>query len=91
MSTGEYISRFDKFTDRVLPVVRERIVGGHPEPIYSICTDEKGYVPTHDNKVAKAPTGKYEAALANGRSKRLFNDRTGGRHRGGFRMGHKAA
>ena len=75
----KYSSRFDTYTDRVLPAIQEKIVGEHAELIYAICTDQRGYVPTHNNKFAKAPTGNFDADLLNSRSKRLFNDRTGSR------------
>jgi methyl-accepting chemotaxis protein len=75
----KYNSRFDSFTDRTLPAIQERVLATHPEIIYAICTDDKGYVPTHNDKFAKPPTGNYEVDLINSRSKRVFNDRTGSR------------
>lgn len=75
----QYTSRFDSFTDRVLPAIQERVLSENPELIYAICTDSKGYVPTHNVKFAKPPTGDYETDLLHSRSKRIFNDRTGSR------------
>ncbi|HIP29385.1 MAG TPA: hypothetical protein EYG83_01030 [Sulfurospirillum arcachonense] len=46
---------------------------------YAISTDPKGYVPTHNNKFAKAMTGDFEKDLVGSRSKIIFDDRTGGR------------
>ncbi len=75
----KYSSRFDTFCDRVLPLVQEQVLQDNPILIFAICTDKRGYVPTHNNKFAKAPTGDYAIDLVNSRSKRIFNDRTGSR------------
>jgi methyl-accepting chemotaxis protein len=70
-------SRFDTFTDQVLPAIQEQALNDNPELIFAICTQKTGYVPTHNNKFAKPPTGQYEVDLVNSRSKRIFNDPTG--------------
>lgn len=75
----KFNSRFDTFTDQVLPALQEKILQQHPEIIYAIATDNTGYVPTHNNKFAKPPTGDYQTDLLNSRSKRVFGDRTGSR------------
>jgi len=75
----KFSSRFDAFTDRVLPAIQEKVLQDHPELVFAICTNKRGYVPTHNDKFAKALTGRYEVDLVNSRSKRIFNDRTGSR------------
>lgn len=75
----KFSSRFDGFCDRVLPPVQEQVLQDNPNLIFAICTDTRGYVPTHNDKFAKAPTGDYATDLVNSRSKRIFNDRTGSR------------
>jgi len=75
----KFSSRFDAFTDRVLPAIQEKVLQNHPELVFAICTNKRGYVPTHNDKFAKALTGRYEVDLVNSRSKRIFNDRTGSR------------
>ena len=75
----KFTSRFDVFTDRVLPRIQEKVVQNHPELVFAICTNKRGYVPTHNDKFAKPLTGRYEVDLVNSRSKRIFNDRTGSR------------
>lgn len=74
---AQYHSRFDAFTDQVLPAIQEQVLGQNAELIFAICTQKTGYVPTHNNKFAKPPTGQYEVDLVNSRSKRIFNDPTG--------------
>ena len=73
----KYNALFDAFTDRVLPAIQEKVLQQNPGIIYAITTDNKGYVPTHNDKFAKPPTGNYQTDLANSRSKRIFSDRTG--------------
>ncbi len=75
----KYSSRFDAFTDRVLPAIQEQVLSQDPTLVFAICTNKRGYVPTHNDKFAKAPTGIYEQDLVNSRSKRIFSDRTGSR------------
>ena len=76
---AKFSSRFDVFCDHVLPSVQEQVLKDNPQLIFAICTDTRGYVPTHNDKFAKAPTGDYATDLVNSRSKRIFNDRTGSR------------
>lgn len=75
----KYSARFDAFCDRVLPAVQEQVLADNPALIFAISTDKRGYVPTHNNKFAKPPTGDYNTDLVHSRSKRIFNDRTGSR------------
>jgi len=75
----KFSSRFDAFCDRVLPLVQEQVLKDNPNLIFAICTDKRGYVPTHNDKFAKPPTGDYAVDLVHSRSKRIFNDRTGSR------------
>ena len=75
----KFRSRFDAFTDQVLPAIQEPVLRAQPGVVFAICTDRRGYVPTHNDKFAKPPTGQYEVDLVYSRSKRIFNDRTGSR------------
>lgn len=75
----KYRSKFDAFTDQVLPAIQEQVLRDNPALIFAICTQTTGYVPTHNDKFAKPPVGNYEVDLVNSRSKRIFNDATGSR------------
>ncbi len=75
----KYASRFDQLTDKILPPIQEKVIDQHPQLVYAICTDQNGYVPTHNTKFARPATGDYQIDLINSRSKRIFNDRTGSR------------
>jgi methyl-accepting chemotaxis protein len=72
-------TRFDRFTDEVLPAIQEPILERHPEVAYAGAVDDQGYFPTHNRKFAKPLTGDYATDLVNNRTKRIFSDRTGSR------------
>ena len=75
----KFSTRFDGFTDRVLPDIQEKLLQQHPEIVFAAATDTNGYIPTHNRKFSKPLSGNYDTDLANNRTKRLFNDRTGAR------------
>lgn len=75
----KYTTRFDKFTDRVLPDIQEKVLGENPNVVFAAAIDPNGYIPTHNQKFSKPLTGNLETDIANNRTKRLFNDRTGSR------------
>jgi methyl-accepting chemotaxis protein len=73
----KYSTRFDGFTDQHLPAIQERIKQSHEALVFAIACARDGYVPTHNQAFAHAPTGDPDVDLVRSRSKRLFNDRTG--------------
>jgi len=75
----KFSTRFDAFTDRVLPVIQERLLAKLPQLTYAGAVDNNGYFPTHNRKFSQALTGNYDIDLANNRTKRIFDDRTGSR------------
>lgn len=75
----KHSSRFDAYTDRVLPALQEAVFEKNPEVSYAIATDLRGYVPTHNNRFCQPLTGNPEKDLAGNRTKRIFNDKTGAR------------
>jgi methyl-accepting chemotaxis protein len=75
----KYTTGFDAFTDRVLPQLQERLLASLPQIAFAGAVDINGYFPTHNKKFSRPLTGHYETDLANNRTKRIFNDRTGSR------------
>ncbi len=75
----KFTTSYDVFCDKYLPSIQEKVLHKNKNISYALVTDPKGYVPTHNNKFAKAMTGNYETDLVDSRSKRIFNDRTGSR------------
>jgi len=79
----KYSTRFDTLTDRILPILQERLLDGNAEMVYAIATDRNGYVPTHNKRFALPLTGDYDKDFVGNRSKRIFDDPVGkecGRH-----------
>ncbi|HSC82332.1 MAG TPA: methyl-accepting chemotaxis protein, partial [Pseudomonas sp.] len=74
---SKYRTRFDAYTDRVLPTIQEPLLSGHEGLVFAIACTAEGYVPTHNRAFSAAPTGDRQRDMAASRSKRLFNDRTG--------------
>jgi methyl-accepting chemotaxis protein len=75
----KHSTRFDPFTDRVLPPIQEKVLEQNPNIVFAAANDNKGYIPTHNKKFSKPLTGDYQTDLAGNRTKRIFNDRTGSR------------
>ncbi len=73
----KYRTRFDSFTDEVLPRIQEPLLTRHEGVVFAIACTPEGYVPTHNQAFAKAPTGDRQLDMVHSRSKRLFTDRTG--------------
>ena len=75
----KYNTRFDSFTDMVLPPIQEAILNRLDFVLFAGAVDNNGYFPTHNKRYSKPLTGKYDVDLLNNRTKRIFNDRTGTR------------
>ena len=75
----QYRSRFDDYTDKILPALQEPLLSRHEGLVFAIACTPDGYVPTHNLTFSAKPTGNREHDVAHSRSKRLFNDRTGAR------------
>ncbi len=75
----KYQTRFDRFTDEVLPAIQEPILQENGFILYAGAVDNNGYFPTHNKRYSKPLTGDYQTDLVNNRTKRLFTDRTGSR------------
>lgn len=74
-----YSTRFDRYADEVLPSIQEPLLDRNDALVYAIATTPDGYVPTHNRAFSQPPVGDPEIDRVKSRSKRLFNDRTGGR------------
>ena len=72
-------TRFDAFTDRVLPELQEGLLARMPQLAYAGAVDDHGYFPTHNKKFSQPLTGNYDIDIVQNRTKRIFNDRTGAR------------
>jgi methyl-accepting chemotaxis protein len=75
----KFSTPFDSLTDRLLPTIQEPILERHQDVLYAGAVDRKGYFPTHNKRYSHPLTGDYERDLVNNRTKRIFDDATGGR------------
>jgi methyl-accepting chemotaxis protein len=74
---SKYRTRFDAYTDQVLPAIQEPLLERHEGLVFAIATTPEGYVPTHNRAFAQPQTGDRAVDMLKSRSKRLFNDPTG--------------
>lgn len=73
----KYQTRFDRYTDQVLPAIQEPLLPRHEGLVFAIACTPQGYVPTHNNAFNNPPTGDPAVDMTRSRSKRKFDDRTG--------------
>ncbi|MCY1442422.1 hypothetical protein D9M71_587880 [compost metagenome] len=73
----KYATRFDRYTDEVLPRIQEDLLQRHEGLVYAIACTPEGYVPTHNAAFNQPPIGDPRVDRVKSRSKRLFNDRAG--------------
>ncbi|MCX8146557.1 MAG: methyl-accepting chemotaxis protein, partial [Azovibrio sp.] len=75
----KFHTRFDALCDQILPPIQEALVARHPEIVYAIACDRRGYVPTHNQRFSKPLTGDEQVDMLNNRTKRIFDDPVGRR------------
>lgn len=66
-----------RVTDRLFPIVQERISKMHEKVAFCAAVDTKGYLPTHNLKFSKPQGNDPVWNNANSRNRRIFDDRTG--------------
>ena len=75
----KHSTKFDAFTDKVLPDLQEALLVALPQLAYAGAVDTNGYFPTHNKKFSQPLTGDYDHDIVHNRTKRIFSDRTGAR------------
>ncbi|WP_404942632.1 MULTISPECIES: methyl-accepting chemotaxis protein [unclassified Pseudomonas] len=73
----KYHTRFDGYTDQVLPAIQEALLPRHEGLVFAIACTPQGYVPTHNKAFSQALTGDAQVDAVQNRTKRKFEDRTG--------------
>lgn len=76
-SPAKYQTRFDRYTDQVLPAIQEPLLPRHEGLVFAIACTQQGYVPTHNQAFSKPLTGDAAVDTVQNRTKRKFDDRTG--------------
>jgi methyl-accepting chemotaxis protein len=74
---AKFQTRFDRYTDQVLPAIQEPLLPRHEGLVFAIACTQQGYVPTHNQAFSKPLTGDAQVDALNNRTKRKFADRTG--------------
>jgi methyl-accepting chemotaxis protein len=74
---AKYRTRFDRYTDKVLPAIQEPLLPRHEGLVFAIACTQQGYVPTHNQAFSQPLTGDIQHDTLHNRSKRKFADRTG--------------
>ncbi len=74
---AKFQTRFDRYTDQVLPGIQEPILARHDGLVFVIACTPQGYVPTHNKAFSQPMTGDVLVDTVHSRSKRKFDDRTG--------------
>ncbi|RMP66781.1 hypothetical protein ALQ18_00442 [Pseudomonas marginalis pv. marginalis] len=74
---SKYHTRFDGYTDQVLPAIQEALLPRHEGLVFAIACTPQGYVPTHNKAFSHALTGDAQTDAVQNRTKRKFDDRTG--------------
>ncbi|WP_419736185.1 methyl-accepting chemotaxis protein [Pseudomonas sp. COR18] len=76
-SPTKYQTRFDRYTDQVLPAIQEPLLSRHEGLVFAIACTPQGYVPTHNQAFSQPLTGDTAKDALQNRTKRKFDDRTG--------------
>lgn len=77
-SPVQYMSKFVKFTDRVLPRYQEEGLACGDKIVLCATVDMNGFLPTHNKKYSKPQRlGDTAWNTANCRNRRIFDDRVG--------------
>ena len=73
----KFQTRFDRYTDQVLPQIQEPLLTRHEGLVFAIACTQQGYVPTHNLAFSQPLTGDVAVDTVKSRTKRKFDDRTG--------------
>jgi methyl-accepting chemotaxis protein len=78
-SPQKYTSSFDRLFDQLISPIQEQVLIKNSSMSFAICVDDQGYLASHNLRYCKPLTGDPETDKNNNRTKRIFDDRTGGR------------
>jgi methyl-accepting chemotaxis protein len=78
-SPQKFTNAFDRLFDHIISPIQEQVLANDSNISFAICVDDNGYLPSHNLRYSKPLTGDPEIDKVNNRTKRMFDDRTGGR------------
>lgn len=74
---AQHLTRFTRFTDRVLPGLQEEALRFDPRIVFCAAVDRNGYLPTHNMKFSKPQSADPNWNAAHCRQRRIYDDRVG--------------
>lgn len=72
----KFTTRYDAYLDKVIAPLEDSFLNDE-EIVFAVLVDKNGYLPTHNSKFSRPPTGDIDQDKAFSRSKRIFNDPVG--------------
>ena len=72
----KYHTKFDSYMDKAILALEDEFLKD-PDVVFAVAVDINGYLPTHNTKYQKPPTGDKEKDKVGNRTKRIFNDPIG--------------
>jgi methyl-accepting chemotaxis protein len=69
-----YLTSYTEKVEGILQPLFDSFITEHPEFIYAVAVDIKGYLPVHHSKVSKPLSGNFEVDNAQCRNRRIFFD-----------------
>jgi methyl-accepting chemotaxis protein len=73
----QMLAPFTRLTDRLLPAIQEPILARDARIVFCAAVDDRGYLPTHNEKFSRPPGRDPVWNAANCRNRRVFADRVG--------------
>ena len=70
----KYHTKYDSYLDKAILSFEDEFLK-EPDILYAVAMDIKGYVPTHNTRYNKPPTGDKQKDLKGNRTKRIYTDK----------------
>lgn len=72
----KYHTKYDFYLDKAILSLEDEFLKDE-SVVFAVAVDSQGYLPTHNTRYQKAPTGNHDVDLVGNRTKRIFNDTVG--------------
>ncbi len=72
----KYHTKYDFYLDKAILSLEDEFLKDE-SVVFAVAVDSQGYLPTHNTRYQKVPTGNHDQDLVGNRTKRIFNDTVG--------------
>ena len=72
----KYHTKYDFYLDKAILSLEDEFLKDEAV-VFAVAVDSQGYLPTHNTRYQKAPTGNRDKDIVGNRTKRMFNDTVG--------------